>query len=150
AFSDDMDALRKVPDNVPHKEMMAQHLGQPLTRVPDPFGTHDSFAAHNNARLRAFLDHFGFDYQFMSSTACYTSGRFDAALLKVLAHFDKVMAIMLPSLREERAATYSPFLPIDPKTGVVLQVPVVAHDAARGTITYEEPDTQERFTVPVT
>ncbi len=82
AFSDDMDALRKVPDNVPNKEMLARHLGQPLTRVPDPFGTHGSFADHNNARLRAFLDQFGFDYEFMSSTACYTSGRFDTALLQ--------------------------------------------------------------------
>ena len=89
AFSDDMDALRKVPDNVPHKEMLAQHLGKPLTKVPDPFGTHASFAEHNNARLRAFLDQFGFDYEFLSSTACYTSGRFDAALLKVLERFDE-------------------------------------------------------------
>ena len=150
AFSDDMDGLRKVPDNVPNKELLEKHLGKPLTKVPDPFGTHDSFGAHNNARLRAFLDHFGFDYEFMSSTECYKSGRFDEALLKMLARLDKVMAIMLPSLREERAATYSPFLPIDPKTGVVLQVPVIAHDAKRGTITFEEPETQERFTVPVT
>jgi lysyl-tRNA synthetase class 1 len=150
AFSDDMDGLRKVPDNVPNKDLLEQHLGKPLTKVPDPFGTHPSFGAHNNARLRAFLDHFGFDYEFMSSTDCYTSGRFDEALLKVLAHFDKVMAIMLPSLREERAATYSPFLPIDPRTGVVLQVPVVGHDAKRGMITFEDPQTQARFTVPVT
>ena len=114
AFSDDMDGLRKVPDNVPNKEMLAQHLGKPLTKVPDPFGEHPSFGAHNNARLRAFLDHFGFDYEFLSSTDCYMSGRFDEALLKVLERFDKVMAIMLPTLREERAATYSPFLPIDP------------------------------------
>src|SRR5271167_5003403 len=137
AFSDDMDALRKVPDNVPNKEMLAGHLGKPLTRVPDPFGTHASFAAHNNARLRAFLDQFGFDYEFTSSTDCYTSGRFDAALLKVLQRFDAVMNIMLPSLREERAETYSPFLPISPRTGIVLQVPVVTHDAKAGTITYE-------------
>ena len=150
AFSDDMDGLRKVPDNVPNKDLLAQHLGKPLTKVPDPFGTHPSFGEHNNARLRAFLDTFGFEYEFMSSTQCYKSGRFDEALLKVLAHFDKVMAIMLPSLREERAQTYSPFLPIDPRTGVVLQVPVLAHDASRGTITYEEPETQERFTVPIT
>src|SRR6201997_3664117 len=150
AFSDDMDGLRKVPDNVPNKEMLEKHLGKPLTKVPDPFGTHPSFGEHNNARLRAFLDHFGFDYEFMSSTDCYKAGRFDAALLRVLEHFDKVMAIMLPSLREERAATYSPFLPIDLRTGVVLQVPIIAHDAQRGTITYEEPETQERFTVPVT
>src|SRR6201986_3378928 len=137
AFSDDMDGLRKVPDNIPNKDLVAQHLGKPLTKVPDPFGTHDSFAAHNNARLRAFLDQFGFDYEFMSSTACYTSGRFDAALLKMLSHFEEVMAVMLPSLREERAQTYTPFLPIDAKTGIVLQVPVVAHDAEAGTITYE-------------
>jgi lysyl-tRNA synthetase class 1 len=130
--------------------MLEKHLGKPLTKVPDPFGTHPSFGQHNNARLRAFLDHFGFDYEFMSSTDCYMSGRFDAALLKVLENFDKVMAIMLPSLREERAATYSPFLPIDLRTGVVLQVPIIGHDAKRGTITYEEPETQERFTVPVT
>jgi lysyl-tRNA synthetase class 1 len=150
AFSDDMDGLRKVPDNVPNKEMLEQDLGKPLTKVRDPFGTHPSFGEHNNARLRAFLDHFGFEYEFMSSTACYTSGRFDDALLKVLEHFEKVMGIMLPSLREERAATYSPFLPIDPKTGVVLQVPVIGHDAGAGTITYEDPDTRERVTVPVT
>src|SRR5262245_33313494 len=139
AFSDDMDGLRKVPDNVPNKELLGRHLGKPLTQVPDPFGTHESFGAHNNARLRAFLDAFGFEYEFMSSTACYTSGRFDDALLTVLERFEQVMAIMLPSLREERAATYSPFLPIDPDTGVVLQVPVIAHDAEGGTITYEHP-----------
>ncbi len=150
AFSDDMDGLRKVPDNVPNKELLAKHLGKPLTKVPDPFGTHPSFGQHNNARLRAFLDHFGFDYEFLSSTECYTSGRFDEALLKVLERFDKVMAIMLPSLREERAASYSPFLPIDPNTGVVLQVPVGAHDAKAGTITYEDPDSKEPVTTPVT
>jgi lysyl-tRNA synthetase class 1 len=150
AFSDDMDGLRKVPDNVPNKDLLAQHLGKPLTKVPDPFGTHPSFGEHNNARLRAFLDTFGFDYEFMSSTQCYTSGRFDAALLRVLERFDPVMAIMLPSLREERAATYSPFLPIDSKTRIVLQVPVTAHDARAGTISYEDPDTRQPVTVPVT
>jgi lysyl-tRNA synthetase, class I len=150
AFSDDMDGLRKVPDNIPNKEMVAQHLGEPLTKVPDPFGTHESFAAHNNARLRAFLDQFGFDYEFMSSTACYASGRFDAALLKVLERFDAVMEIMLPSLREERAETYSPFLPISPRTGIVLQVPVIVHDAKAGTITYDDPGSGERVTTLVT
>ncbi|MBV9348028.1 MAG: lysine--tRNA ligase [Pseudolabrys sp.] len=150
AFSDDMDGLRKVPDNVPNKELLAQDLGKPLTKVRDPFGTHPSFGEHNNARLRAFLDTFGFDYEFLSSTQCYTSGRFDKALLNVLAHFDQVMGIMLPSLREERASTYSPFLPIDPKTGIVLQVPVTAHDAKAGTITYEDPQTKAPVTVPVT
>jgi lysyl-tRNA synthetase class 1 len=150
AFSDDMDGLRKVPDNIPNKELVAAHLGKPLTQVPDPFGTHSSFGAHNNARLRAFLDTFGFEYEFLSSTECYTSGRFDAALLTMLAQFEQVMAIMLPSLREERAATYSPFLPIDPDTGIVLQVPVIAHDAAAGTITYEHPETKAPVTTPVT
>ncbi len=150
AFSDDMDGLRKVPDNVPNRDMLEKHLGKPLTRVPDPFGTHESFGAHNNARLRAFLDAFGFDYEFLSSTDCYASGRFDATLLKVLARIEQVMAIMLPSLREERAATYSPFLPVSPVTGVVLQVPILAHDAKAGTITYEDPDTREPVTTPVT
>jgi lysyl-tRNA synthetase class 1 len=150
AFSDDMDGLRKVPDNVPNKDLIEKHLGKPLTKVPDPFGTHDSFGAHNNARLRAFLDTFGFEYEFLSSTACYTAGRFDEALLRMLSHFEKVMAIMLPSLREERAQTYSPFLPISPRTGIVLQVPVLAHDAKAGTITYEDPDTKEKVTTPVT
>ena len=150
AFSDDMDGLRKVPDNVPNKELLEKHLGQPLTKVPDPFGTHPSFGEHNNARLRAFLDHFGFEYEFMSSTECYKSGRFDQALLKTLSRFDEVMAIMLPSLREERAATYSPFLPVSPTSGIVLQVPVTAHDAKAGTITYEDPDTKEQIVTPVT
>ena len=150
AFSDDMDGLRKVPDNIPNKELIAAHLGKPLTKVPDPFGTHPSFGAHNNARLRAFLDAFGFDYEFLSSTACYTSGRFDAALLAVLARFEDVMAIMLPSLRAERAETYSPFLPICPRTGVVLQVPIVGRDVSAGTISYDDPLTGERMTTPVT
>jgi lysyl-tRNA synthetase, class I len=150
AFSDDMDGLRKVPDNVPNKEMLAQHLGKPLTKVPDPFGTHPSFGEHNNARLRAFLDTFGFEYEFYSSTQCYASGMFDKTLLLMLERFDAVMKIMLPSLREERAQTYSPFLPIDAKSGIVLQVPVTAHDAKAGTITYEDPDTKAPVTVPVT
>jgi lysyl-tRNA synthetase, class I len=151
AFSDDMDGLRKVPDNVPNRDMMARHLGKPLSRVPDPFSNeYPSFGAANNARLRAFLDQFGFQYEFLSSTDCYTSGRFDAALLKVLERFDEVMAIMLPSLREERAQTYSPFLPISPTSGIVLQVPIVAHDAKAGTITYEDPDSKEQVTTLVT
>ncbi len=151
AFSDDMDGLRKVPDNVPNRDMMAQHLGKPLSRVPDPFSSeYPSFAAANNARLRAFLDQFGFDYEFLSSTDCYTSGRFDATLLRVLERFEQIMEIMLPSLREERAQTYSPFLPISPRTGIVLQVPIMAHDAKVGTITYEDPDTKQRVTTLVT
>jgi len=149
-FSDDMDGLRKVPDNVPNRGMLEVHLGKPLTQVPDPFGTHASFGEHNNARLRSFLDTFGFAYDFQSATVCYQSGRFDAALLRVLAHFDAIMAIMLPSLREERAQTYSPFLPICPRSGVVLQVPVIATDVSSGTITYQDPQTQEMVTTPVT
>jgi lysyl-tRNA synthetase class 1 len=149
AFSDDMDGLRKVPDNVPNKELLAQDLGKPLTQVRDPFGTHPSFGQHNNARLRAFLDSFGFEYEFLSSTDCYKSGRFDAALMTVLERFDAVMEIMLPSLREERAQSYSPFLPIS-RTGIVLQVPILERDAKAGTITYEDPDTHERITTPVT
>ena len=150
AFSDDMDGLRKVPDNVPNKEMLSEHLGRPLTAVPDPFGTHPSFGAHNNARLRAFLDAFGFDYEFASSTDYYKSGKFDGTLRLMLERIEKVMAIMLPSLREERAASYSPFLPICPHTGVVLYVPIVAHDAKAGTISYDDPQTRERITLPVT
>ena len=149
-FSDDMDGLRKVPDNVPNRGMLEAHLGKPLTQVPDPFGTHASFGEHNNARLRSFLDTFGFAYDFQSATACYQSGRFDATLLRVLAHFDEIMAIMLPSLREERAQTYSPFLPICPRSGLVLQVPIIATDVPSGTITYQDPQTQEMVTTPVT
>src|SRR6202161_3852278 len=150
AFSDDMDGLRKVPDNVPNKEMREKHLGRPLTSVPDPFGTHPSFGAHNNARLRTFLDTFGFEYEFLSSTECYMSGRFDKALMTVLARFDEVMAIMLPSLRAERAASYSPFLPICPRTGVVLYVPITAHDVKSGTISYIDPEAEQPVTLPVT
>src|SRR5258705_3948488 len=151
AFSDDMDGLRKVPDNVPNKDMLAAHLGKPLTQVPDPFSNeYPSFGAHNNARLRAFLDRFGFEYEFLSSTDCYKSGRFDAALLSVLERLDAVMNIMLPSLRQERAQTYSPFLPISPRTGIVLQVPILEHDTKAGTITYEDPDTKEQVTTRVT
>ena len=150
AFSDDMDGLRKVPDNIPNRDLVAAHLGKPLTKIPDPFGEYDSFAAHNNARLRAFLDQFGFDYEFMSSTEAYQSGRFDGALLRVLERFDEIQAIMLPSLREERAATYSPFLPIHPRTGIVMQAPVIGHEPRAGTISWRDPETGEEFVTPVT
>lgn len=150
AFSDDMDGLRKVPDNVPNKEMLAAHLGKALTEVPDPFGTHESFGAHNNARLCAFLDQFGFDYDFRSSTEAYRSGQFDPTLRLVLERYDAVMAIMLPTLREERATSYSPFLPIHPRTRVVMQVPLDEVRPQDGTIVWRDPETGERFETPVT
>ncbi len=151
AFSDDMDGLRKVPDNVPNRDMMEAHLGKPLTRVPDPFSNEfPSFGAANNARLRAFLDRFGFDYEFASSTEYYASGRFDETLLKMLAAYDTVMAIILPTLGPERRATYSPFLPISERSGKVLQVPMVARNVAKGTISYVDPDTGETVETPVT
>jgi lysyl-tRNA synthetase class 1 len=150
-FSDDMDGLRKVPDNVPNREMLAQHLDKPLTRVPDPFSNeYPSFGAANNARLRTFLDRFGFDYEFVSSTDYYLAGRFDATLLKILAAYDRVMDIILPTLGPERRATYSPFLPISPVSGRVLQVPMQARDVARGTVTYQDPETGVEVETPVT
>ena len=149
-FSDDMDGLRKVPDNVPNKEMLAEHLGKPLTQVPDPFGDHPSFGQHNNARLRAFLDTFGFDYEFLSATDCYISGRFDVTLLKVLESYDAIRDVILPTLGPERRATYSPFLPISPLSGKVLQVPIVDRDVAGGTVLYKDPDTGKLTQVPVT
>ncbi len=149
AISDDMDGLRKVPDNLPNREMLAANLGKPLTSIPDPFGTHDSYGHNMNARLRAFLDTFGFDYDFRSATEMYKSGIYDAALLRVLANYDRVMEVMLPTLGEERQQTYSPFLPISPISGKVLLAKVVARDVAKGTITYIEEDGGE-MTVPVT
>ena len=150
AFSDDRDGLRKVPDNVPNPEKLRPYLGLPLTRVPDPFGSNESFGAANNARLRAFLDGFGFEYEFLSSTDCYKSGRFDDALRGVLARYDQVIDVILPTLGPERRATYSPFLPICPRTGVVLQVPMVARDVAAGTVTYRDEATAKLVEVPVT
>ncbi|GGO95236.1 lysine--tRNA ligase [Stakelama pacifica] len=138
AFSDDMDGLRKVPDNVPNKEMLTEHLGKPLTRIPDPFEKYDSFAAHNNAMLRQFLDRFGFEYEFASSTEYYEGGKFDEALKNVLRNYQGIMDVMLPTLRKERQATYSPVLPISPKSGVVLQVPIEVVDADAGIIAFED------------
>ena len=150
-FSDDMDGLRKVPDNVPNKDMLAQYLGQPLTSVPDPFSNeHQSFAHHNNARLRSFLDRFGFQYEFFSATECYRSGMMDETLLKMLSVYDQVMDIILPTLGEERRRTYSPFLPVCPRTGRVLQVPMVARHPRKGTVVYIDPETSEQVETPVT
>ncbi|KZL03467.1 MULTISPECIES: lysine--tRNA ligase [unclassified Pseudovibrio] len=150
-FSDDMDGFRKVPTNVPNQEMMASFLGKPLTSVPDPFSNeYPSFAAANNAKLMAFLDKFGFEYDFVSSTDYYKSGVFDKALLRMLEVYDKIMAIILPTLGEERQATYSPFLPLCPRTGIVLQVPMVDRNVEKGTVTYIDPETEERIEVLVT
>jgi lysyl-tRNA synthetase, class I len=149
AISDDMDGLRKVPDNVPNKEMLTANLGKPLTSIPDPFGTHESYGHNMNARFRAFLDRFGFDYEFGSATALYKAGIYDQALLRVLKEYDRVMEVMMPTLGEERQQTYSPFLPVSPRSGKVLLARVVARDESAGTITYIEEDGSEE-TVPVT
>lgn len=146
--SDDMDGLRKVPDNLPNTRMIEENLGKPLTSVPDPFGTHQSFGHHMNARLRGFLDHFNFEYEFKSATDLYKNGVLDEYLLKALAKYDDIMALMLPTLGEERQATYSPFLPICPKTGKVLYVSIIKRDVQAGTVTYI--DDGEEVTVPVT
>lgn len=149
-FSDDMDGLRKVPDNIPNPEMLREHLGKPLTQVPDPFEKYESFGHHNNAMLRRFLDSFGFEYDFQSSTEWYRSGRFDPILNLVLQHYDEIMGVMLPSLRDERRATYSPFLPVCPKTGLVLQVPIISRDVEAATITYRDESTGKLVEIPVT
>jgi len=144
AFSDDMDGMRKVPPGAPRQEMMHDHLDQPLSRVPDPYGCgHPSYAAHNNNLFRDFLDRFGFDYDFLSSTDCYGSGRFDETLRGVLRNFDAIMAVMLPTLREERRRTYSPVLPVSRVTGKVLQLPVEVVDPEGGLVRYVEPETGE-------
>ncbi len=150
AFSDDMDGLRKVPDNVPQREMLASHLGKPVTAIPDPFGTHESFGHHNNARLRAFLDQFGFDYEFASSSDYYRSGRFDAALIRMAERHEQVRGVILPTLGPDRRATYSPFLPIHPKTGVVMQVPMEEVRPAEDLLVWKDPETGERFGTRIT
>jgi lysyl-tRNA synthetase class 1 len=150
-FSDDMDGLRKVPENVPNREMLQQHLDKPLTSVPDPFSSgYPSFAHHNNARLRRFLDQFGFDYEFYSATESYQAGLFDATLLKMLEAYDKVMDIILPTLGPERRQTYSPFLPIAPDTGKVLQVPMLERHPRKGTVVYLDPETGKKVETAVT
>jgi lysyl-tRNA synthetase class 1 len=149
AFSDDMDGLRKVPDNIPDRDLLTPFLGKPLTQIPDPFGTHESFGAHNNARLRAFLDSFGFEYDFASSTEYYNSGRFDASLVRVLECYDQVMAVILPTLGPDRRTTYSPLLPLHPHTGIVMQVPMEHIDPAAATVTWRDPATQETFVTSV-
>ena len=144
AFSDDMDGMRKVPPGVPQQDMMHAHLDQPLSRVPDPYGCgHASYAAHNNNLLRDFLDRFGFDYEFLASSDCYRSGRFDEALRQVLRRYDAILDVMLPTLREERRQTYSPILPISPESGKVLQVPVTVIDPEAGLVRYTDPETRQ-------
>ncbi|ANT60714.1 MULTISPECIES: lysine--tRNA ligase [Roseobacteraceae] len=148
-FSDDMDGMRKVPENVPNQELLHENLQRPLTSVPDPFEEFESFGHHNNAMLRRFLDTFGFEYEFYSATDFYKSGQFDEILLRCCEKYDDLMKIMLKSLREERASTYSIFLPVHPETGRVLYVPVKNVDAKEGTITFDDDDGKE-WTVPVT
>ena len=147
--SDDMDGMRKVPPTVPNPEKLEAYLQRPLTDVPDPFGTHDSYGAHMNSRLQAFLDQFGFEYEFLSATECYKSGRFDDMLLRAAQKYQDIMDVMLPTLGEERQATYSPFLPIHPETGHVLYVPMKSVDGEKGEITFDDEAGRE-FTLPVT
>ncbi len=148
-FSDDLDGMRKIPGNVPQQDMLAEHMHKPLTSVPDPFGTHESFGHHNNAMLRRFLDTFGFDYEFYSAREFYASGQFDEVLKRAAERYDEVMKVMLKSLRDERQQTYSIFLPIHPETGRVLYVPMKKVDAVNYTVTFDDEDGRE-WTLPVT
>jgi lysyl-tRNA synthetase class 1 len=150
AFSDDLDGLRKVPDNIPNRDLLVRHLGKPLTAIPDPFGTHESFGSHNNSRLRAFLDRFGFEYEFASATEYYRSGRFDAALCRVLEMYEEVRSLILPTLGPERRATYSPILPIHPKTGQVMQVRIERVDLDAATVVWRDPESNSWQETPVT
>ncbi|MHA1558676.1 MAG: lysine--tRNA ligase, partial [Alphaproteobacteria bacterium] len=149
-FSDDMDGLRKIPSNIPNSKLIENELGKSLTKVPDPFGKYPSFGEYNNAKLRQFLDSFGFDYEFCSSTKCYKSGKFDEILKLICIHYDEIQSVMLPTLRQERRETYSPFLPICPKTGIVLQVPIHKVDKDNYTVIYEDPITTKFVEVSVT
>ena len=148
-FSDDLDGMRKIPGNIPNADRLQEHLQKPLTSVPDPFGEYESFGDHNPAMLRRFLDTFGFEYEFYSATEFYRSGQFDEVLLRAAERYDDIMKIMLKSLRDERAQTYSIFLPIHPETGRVLYVPMKEVNAKDGTITFDDPDGRE-WTLPVT
>ena len=150
AFSDDMDGLRKVPDNVPNQDLLSQFINQPLTSIPDPFETHESFGHHNNAMLRGFLDSFGFDYTFLSSTECYKTGLFDPVLVEILEKYENIMEVMLPTLRDERKKTYSPFLPICPSTGHVLQVPICEINKSNKSIIFEDPESEKKVEVGIT
>ena len=136
-FSDDMDGLRKVPDNIPQKELLEKNLHKPLTEVPDPFNKFNSFGEHNNAMLKNFLDSFNFKYCFKSSTSLYKSGFFNSSLQIILENYDGIMNIILPTLGKERQKTYSPFLPICPKTGKVLEIPVKKINKDKLTIIFE-------------
>ena len=149
AFSDDMDGLRKVPENIPNRSMVQEHVGKLLTSIPDPFETHESYGHYMNSTFCAFLDRFEFEYEFMSATECYRSGRYDEMLIKLLENYDKALKILLPTLGEERQKTYSPFLPLCPRTSKVLQVPIVSVNVDRGSISYEDED-GNLVEVPVT
>ena len=136
-FSDDMDGLRKVPDNVPQRELLEKNLHKPLTQVPDPFNKFKSFGEHNNEMLKNFLNNFKFKYDFKSSTSLYKSGFFNSSLQTILENYEGIMNIILPTLGKERQKTYSPFLPICPETGQVLEIPVKEIDKEKSKIIFD-------------
>ena len=148
-FSDDMDGFRKVPENVPNQDLLQNYLDQPLTNVPDPFEKYDSFGSHNNAKLKEFLNQFGFEYEFISATDCYKSGKFDNALKEILLHYESIKNIILPTLGEERKKTYSPFLPICPNSGKVLQVNIESINQENNTVSYLDDNTKKLVTVSI-
>ena len=136
-FSDDMDGLRKIPENIPNQEKLKNYLHKPLTQVPDPFEKYNSFGEHNNEMLKNFLNNFGFKYSFKSSTELYKSGNFNSTLKLILKNYNGIMDIIIPTLRKERQKTYSPFLPICPETGVVLEIPVLEIDEKNSKIIFD-------------
>ena len=149
-FSDDMDGLRKVPENVPNKDMLKEFIGKPLTAIPDPFNKYESFGHHNNAKLRSFLDKFNFEYEFISSSESYKNGKFDEIIITILQNYDAILSIILPTLRPERQSTYSPFLPISPISGEVLQVKIEEYKINNNSIVYTDPASNKKTETLVT
>ncbi len=136
-FIDDMDGLRKVPESIPNREASAAFLGQPVSRIPDPFGEcHPSFAAHMIALLEKFLEPVEVSYELMRSSEMYASGRFDDALKLILEKHAEIIRIVTPTLREENRAGWSPVMPLCPACGQINSTLVTAYHPERATVEF--------------
>ncbi len=136
AFCDDMDGLRKVPGNVPEKEMLAERLGMPLYKIPDPFGVDESYSAHMERELEEFLGRFGFEFKLISSASEYCSGAFNPGLKRVMEKYDEIRAIILPTLQEENREGWSPIIPTCENCGRLYTTVVTGTDRENARVSY--------------
>ncbi len=135
AYSDDLDGLRKVPAGFP--DSLKEYIAQPVTRIPDPFGCHDSYGAHMGSLLKEALDDLDIPYTFKSGAEVYKSGLLNPQIKKILDSAALVGRMIKELTGQEKYETVLPYTPICQNCGRLYTTIVSSYDPVALTVHYK-------------